>query len=52
MAECIIPICFVIFYSIKMNGSGSSFRADEDYLFYRNMRGIMLYAGIVSFDHY
>lgn len=28
------------------------FRADEDYLFYRNMRGILLYAGIVSFDHY
>lgn len=27
------------------------FRADEDYLFYRNMRGIMLYAGIDYIEH-
>lgn len=27
------------------------FRADEDYLFYMNMRGIVLYAGIVSFNY-
>lgn len=52
VAEWNISICFVMFYLIKMKGSCGSVSSRWRILFHRNMRGMMLYAGIVYFEHF